>query len=187
MKRTWIVPAGCFALLCLPGCRERIPPGAEGTTVILVRHAEKADDSEDPPLSEKGFERSRLLAEMLSRAEVAALFSSQYQRTQQTLDPLAQRTGLNIRVVEYGSVDSLVEMVWRGYPRKVSVVVSHTTQIPKIIERFGAGRIETIDERVYDNLFVITILGEGRSRLVRLKYGERTPFDVVPAEGSMTM
>jgi phosphohistidine phosphatase SixA len=187
MKRRWNVLACGFVLLFLPGCRERIPPGAEGTTIILLRHAEKVDDSENPPLSAAGLERSRLLAEMLSRTEVAALFSSQFQRTQQTLEPLAQRVGLNIRVVEYGSADDLVEMIVRGYPRKVSVVASHTTQIPRIIERLGAGPLEAIDERVYDDLFVITVLGEGRSRLVRLKYGEPTPFDGRPSEGSMTM
>ncbi len=71
-----------------------------GTTVIVVRHAEKVDNSADPDLSEAGKARAVLLSRLLGATEVSALFSSQYKRTQQTLLPLATKLNLEIRTVD---------------------------------------------------------------------------------------
>src|SRR5687768_534547 len=70
-------------------------PGA--TTVVVVRHAEKStDDPQDPSLSATGQERARLLTSVLKNAGVTSIYTTQYKRTRQTAEPLAQQLGIAI-------------------------------------------------------------------------------------------
>ena len=64
------------------------------TTVLLVRHAEKTSAATDPPLSVAGKARARVLAHVAGSAGVNAIYHTQFQRTQQTVKPLAVAQGL---------------------------------------------------------------------------------------------
>ncbi len=92
-----------------PPTRYRPPPGA--TRVILVRHAQPVDyrpgsvrstlaGQDDPPLSRLGREQARLLAESLVRRHVGAIYSSPLRRALETATPLAELTGLEVRVLD---------------------------------------------------------------------------------------
>lgn len=87
----------------------RLPPGA--TELIVVRHGASAaavpdepfdllDGHSDPPLAPEGREQAEKVANRLEAEPVSALFVTPLQRTTQTAEPLAQRTGLERRVVE---------------------------------------------------------------------------------------
>ena len=66
-------------------------------TIFLVRHGEKADDgTSNPSLDEKGVMRAETLAKMLSAAEVTHIYSTNYKRTLETGQPLAQALGIEI-------------------------------------------------------------------------------------------
>jgi len=52
------------------------------------------DDSEDTPLSKAGEARAQLLARLLKDAGVTAIYTSQFQRTIKTAEPLATTTVL---------------------------------------------------------------------------------------------
>ena len=68
--------------------------------VFVVRHAEaQRDAGRDPDLSSKGKGRAADLARLLGSAGVTHVFSSEYQRTQQTLAALAKEQGLELQVV----------------------------------------------------------------------------------------
>jgi broad specificity phosphatase PhoE len=67
---------------------------APPATVIVVRHAEVAARTTDPPLSEAGMERARTLASMLAASGVKAVYVTEFARTQQTAQPLAARLKL---------------------------------------------------------------------------------------------
>src|SRR5690348_14604182 len=59
-------------------------------TIVVVRHAEKGNDNPtDPSLSDAGVLRALELAKLFGSAKVTHLFASEFQRTQQTLAPLA--------------------------------------------------------------------------------------------------
>jgi probable phosphoglycerate mutase len=68
----------------------------------FVRHAEKADDPrlhpslgrQDPPLSAAGRRAAEALARRLAHRPIAAIWVSEFQRTQQTAECLATRLGL---------------------------------------------------------------------------------------------
>src|SRR5215217_767505 len=73
---------------------------AQGTTtVIVVRHAEKATTNPqdpNPALSPEGQQRARDLAELLRSRQVAAVIATQYARTQLTGQPTADAAHLVI-------------------------------------------------------------------------------------------
>lgn len=63
----------------------------ELTTVILLRHAEKAqDDPKNPTLSKKGSKRVEKLNELLKETSIDAFYSTNFKRTKQTIAALAQ-------------------------------------------------------------------------------------------------
>lgn len=68
------------------------------TTVIFVRHAEKADDgTRNPPLNIYGQERAASLAQLLHLSGVVGIYSTPFHRTQQTVKPLAAALGLEVK------------------------------------------------------------------------------------------
>ncbi len=78
--------------------------GVEGVTEVwLVRHADVYDaliEVEDPPLSQRGREQARRLAERIRRVEVAAVYASPARRAQETARELAAEVRTDTRLAE---------------------------------------------------------------------------------------
>ncbi len=174
------------AAVLLPGTRAFLSgagaPAQESahTTVLITRHAEKAD-GEDPALSPTGVARARALARLLSEAGVDAIYVTQYRRTHQTAAPLAQTLGLAVREVEARAVAQLARRVRDEHRGQVVLVVGHSNTVPAMVEALGAPPVGTIGEDEYGTLFVVTIDGAGRASVMRLDYGE--PQQRSPREG----
>lgn len=172
-----------LALVVLAGCGQTapVPRGLEGTTVILVRHAEKADSSRDSLLSPAGEERAELLARMLLRSGIRGLLASEFQRTQQTLRPLAEALGLPIRIIPADEPEEALAIAVQGNRGAVTVIASHSERIPVMVQALTGHEIGPIGEDEYNRLYIVTVLGEGQARLLELRYGEG---EVVPPERS---
>ena len=156
------------------------------TTVFLIRHAEKAEaPKEDPPLDEKGKLRSQELARMLAGAGVKAIYTSQYLRTKQTGEALAKQLGLTITTIPLRmspsnprevSEQSIAEITARIYERAgdAALVIGHSNTIPEVIRKLGGDIVPIIDEKKFDDLFIVTIYGKGKAKVVQMKYGSAT-------------
>jgi 2,3-bisphosphoglycerate-dependent phosphoglycerate mutase len=155
-------------VLCL------VTQAAAQSTVFIVRHAERADDSggaplkmgADPDLSGAGRVRSDSLASLLSDARVTTIFATEFKRSQQTASPLAK--ALNVRVTTVSSKEpaTLAQQV-KAAPGNV-LVVGHTNSIPDLLKALGVDGSVKIGESDYDNLFIV-VRGE-KPTLVRLHY-----------------
>ena len=159
-----------FLLVLQASVSWALPANLAGTTVIIVRHAEKVDSSEDPDLSEAGKARADLLPKLLADSDVAALFASQFKRTQQTLEPLTKILNLEVQTVDASMTGELVRQISTRFPGKTVVVASHSDRVTEIIEALGGRSVGFLAESEYDNLFVVTLLDNSTADVLRLKY-----------------
>jgi len=164
----------CLSSVCVVACSRDVAPPS---TVILVRHAEKADDGDDPDLTELGRARAQELAHTLGALDIRAVYATQYARTQETARPLAESLGLSVTVAQATSdyAGEMASLIRTEHLGQIVVVVSHSNTVPAIIDALGAGPAPSIADDEYDDLFVVTIEAGGRSNMLRLRYGVATP------------
>ncbi len=147
------------------------------TTVIFVRHAEKALDSADnPSLSEAGRARAAELARQLSEADVIAgvdaIYATPFHRTEETAAPLA--AALDIPVSSYPAESGATNMdeIVRRHKGKVILVVGHSNTLPELIANMGASKkVPPIAEDEFDNIYIVSIPWFGKTKTIRLRYG----------------
>ena len=172
-----------------PSATAPVPiPGV--TTVIVVRHAEKADvPGGDPPLSAAGERRSLALLDALREAGVQAVVTTQLQRTRLTAAPLARALGLEPEVVPVSAdvaahARQVAEHVLERHAGRTVVVVGHSNTVPAIVAALGAPAVEAIDESEYDDLFVVQRPATGPARRLHVRYGSAETVE--PAQRTMT-
>ncbi len=136
------------------------------STVFIVRHAEKADNSKDPELSGAGRARAEALANMLRDSKIGVIYTTEFKRTQETAAPLAKALGLTVTALPAEKQAELVAKLRASVA--TSLVVGHGNTIPDIIKALGITESVNIPDSDYDNLFVV-VLGE-KPYLIRLHY-----------------
>lgn len=156
-------------------------------TVFLVRHAEKEDEPrQDPPLKKEGVLRSQELARLLGNAGVKTIITSQFGRTKQTVEALAAKTGVTVTSISLKSnptnprliaEESTAEVVNKILERggESVLVVGHSNSVPDVIKMLGGDIVPTINERKFDDLFIVTVYAKGKARVAHLKYGAESP------------
>jgi len=142
------------------------------TTFILVRHAEKADDgTKNPPLNEDGKSRALNLAALMENQEITALYSTPYKRTQETLQPLATKKGLETQEYEPRAGSDWLAKLYSEHTGGTVVIVGHSNTIPALANHLlGNEAFAQFDEKEYSNLIVIVGSEVGNGKLVRLSY-----------------
>ena len=143
------------------------------TTVILVRHAEKniEPNNPDPDLSPAGQVRAQELQRVLDSTALNAIYATNYKRTQQTLSPVANKVGITPTIIDAKKTPDLVNGILNGHRGQTVLVVGHSNTVPEIIAALGGGSSPDIPDNEYDNLFIVTIYKFGKAKVVKLKYG----------------
>ena len=136
---------------------------AMAQTVILVRHAEKVDQSADPVLSEAGQARAAALATSLADAPPGVIFVSPLQRTALTAAPTAAAHSLTPEVFTLAGggaahVAAIAERIHALPEDAVVLVVGHSNTIPLIARALGYEAADMPDCE-YDRLTVLDIHG----------------------------
>lgn len=144
----------------------------EPVTVLLVRHAEKAEVGDDPELSPAGRARAEALAALLARTPIDAAYSSPYQRTVQTLAPLASAKGLTVQTMDAADVGALRRHVVAEHAGQTVVIAGHSNTVQQIARAFGVHDAPALTEADYGDLFVIRC-GVFGSAMLRLSFGGR--------------
>ena len=157
-----------FALAILPLCTAQ-------QAIILVRHAEKIDDSQygkDTPLSKAGEERARLLAEMLKDAGITAIYASDTVRTRATARPTARELGLEVKNLEQRDPEGAIKRLKKENPKDVVLIVGHADTLPGLLEALGYRRDVDIAANDYSNLFVVIPRVGKAPAVIRVGFGE---------------
>lgn len=159
------------------------------TIVLLVRHGERDDTASctppasNPPLNTAGQTRAGTLTHVSEDTGLQAIYASEFCRTQQTVQPIANQLGLAVNVVNQHAADgspnvnALVTQVNSSNVGQKILIAGHSDTVPLIIERLGGGMVDAIGGTEFDNLYVVTIFRWWflkQTRVVRLKYGVPT-------------
>jgi broad specificity phosphatase PhoE len=166
MRRLIIVLVMFIALPALAGAPRL-------TTVILARHAEKADTSADTELSAIGHARANELARVLAGTNVAAVYTTQFARTRQTGAPLAAALKLTPVAVEATKsyAKDLADRIRRDHVGQTVVVVGHSNTTIDVMKELGVPNPPLIPEPQFDDLFVVTFIEGAAPSVVALRYG----------------
>jgi broad specificity phosphatase PhoE len=150
------------------------------TTVIFVRHAERAlEPVDDPGLSPAGLRRVAELKRQLVDADVVAgvdaVYSTPYRRTEETARPIAEALDLPLHSYDAADTEAIMEYIVREHKGKIILVVGHSNTLPALIGNMGASKkVPPIADDEYDNIYIVSIPWFGKTKTIRLRYG--TPY-----------
>ena len=148
------------------------------TTVIFVRHAEKAVvPADDPGLSPAGQRRAAELTRQLVDADVVAgvdaVYSTAYRRTVETAQPVADALGLPVSTYDAADTEAIMESIVREHKGKIILVVGHSNTLPALMYNMGASKkVPEIADDEYDNIYIVSIPWFGKTKTIRMRYGE---------------
>lgn len=152
------------------------PAWAQVTTVLVVRHAEKASaGGKDPHLSAAGKVRAKDLAHAAGASGVTAIYATHFQRTQETVAPLAAALGLTPIVKSADLTEELVEEIKNTRRGQTVLVCGHSDTVPDIVKRLSGVVVDPIPDTRFDGLYVVTLHHDETGRATRVRYGKPTP------------
>lgn len=142
------------------------------TTVILVRHAEKASQEDASPLTPAGTERAKELARVLTAVKIDAIYTTQFRRVQDTAAPVAQALGLTPVVRNTGPTYAadLANVIREQHRGQTVLVIGHSNTTISVIKALG-GDAPKIEESEFDNFYVVTDVDGALPKVVALRYG----------------
>jgi broad specificity phosphatase PhoE len=147
------------------------------TVVLLVRHAEKASETEtDPALSAAGQARARARAETLADAGVSAVVVTQRRRTGDTAAPLTAARGLVPDTVPIGGpvaghAAAVAERIRARHLGGTVLVVGHSNTVPPIMAALGARPLPDLCDGSYDQLFILVLRNGVADGVTRARFG----------------
>ena len=155
------------------------------TTIILVRHAEKKiePNNPDPDLAPEGEARAQEIARMFSASNINAIYATNLKRTQQTVKPLSDRTGVPITILNANQTDELIRRLQTNHRGQTVFVAGHNNTVPAVVSALSGENFAVLPESEYDNMFIVTVYRFGKAKVVGIKYGAKSTQDL----GSETM
>jgi 2,3-bisphosphoglycerate-dependent phosphoglycerate mutase len=150
------------------------------TTIIFVRHAEKVKDgTKNPTLTREGEVRAIELAYILRTESVAAVFSTDYERTLKTAEPTAEFHELKVQkyLTKYHEV--FLDNVLRKYRGKTVLIIGHSNTVPVMLNILTGENYWKIKDYIYNDLFIINTIRKGEGRMLHLKYGKMSEVPLI--------
>lgn len=145
------------------------------TTIYLVRHAEKRNDSDTSTLTPNGSRRAIALCDTIRNKGIDSIFASTFIRTQLTAKPTSDLLGINISLYNPENSIAFAKRL-KAFNGKNVLVSGHSDNIPLIIQEI-TGRQVNIPHNVFNKLFIIKIR-RGTSTRITLRestYGSPSP------------
>ena len=154
------------------------PPGTT-TTVILVRHAERAKEHGDSALTPAGQQRARDLVAAIGDRKITAIYSPNRGRNRETVEPLSIHVGVPITESRLSNTrkfaDEFVQeilskhagglVVWVGNKSPVGIWGGNLKEIYRRLGGTGDSPAR------YDDLFIITVPDQGTVSVKKATYG----------------
>jgi broad specificity phosphatase PhoE len=135
-----------------------VPASAQTKTIVLVRHAEKADaTSQDPELSAQGKERAQRLLKKISKYRPKEIYSTDFKRTKDTVQPVATKRHLQIQTYDPKNQKELAAKIMAS-PHKRVLVSGHSNTVPGLANLLARKELfKNLDDAEYGAIWVIRI------------------------------
>ena len=150
------------------------PVQAEPDLVILVRHAEKATDTDksgDPGLSVAGQARALALKEALQFSGIGKIITTQYRRTRETAQQIAAATGVTAEVIDARGSAHIGQVVAAVRASSGTVlVVGHSNTVPAIATALGAPAMQEFCESSFSHMLLVRPIGKS-AQFIHAQYG----------------
>jgi 2,3-bisphosphoglycerate-dependent phosphoglycerate mutase len=131
---------------------------AQTTTIFLIRHANKVDNSKNPDLSKEGLERAEHWKTILAQVPIKAVYSTDFLRTVQTATPTA--ASKNLEIIKYDPKTLDLEQLKKEHKGQAILIVGHSNTTPDLVNKIINQKVYApIDDTVFGNLYLITISG----------------------------
>ncbi len=131
----------------------------KATTYYLIRHAEKDRTdltNRNPNLNDKGIERAKKWAEYFKGIDLDAVYSTDYNRTQQTATPTS--ISKNLDIISYDPKNQYTPNFQNNTKGKSVLIVGHSNTIPKFAnEILNTNSFKDINDNENSKLFIISI------------------------------
>lgn len=138
------------------------------TTFILVRHAEKdlTQSTNDPDLSAEGKARVTRLIELFKNAQIDAVYSTEFKRTRQTVEPLAQLRSLTVMSYQPMVKDDF-DLMLKKHQGQTILVSGHSNTIPNLVNYLvGEDKYKNFEDTDYGNIIIVSITEQGKNAKV---------------------
>lgn len=140
---------------------------ANETTIILVRHAEKATGDGDVPLTDAGQERAQELAKIASILNVTKVYCTNTLRSKQTAQPTAESVPLET----YTPTAEFIGKLKTDHDKQAVLIVAHSNTIPTIFSLLGDSSNVEIAENDFGKLFIVKVT-DTKTTVAKLRYGK---------------
>ena len=139
------------------------------TTVILLRHAEKGVESDDPDLNPAGKKRAESLVELLKKTKIDAIYSTPYKRTRNTILPMAEARGLAVGDFNPSKM-SEIDLLLAKHKGGTIVLCGHSNTTPATLNYLTGNKDEypAFKDSEYGNLIVVSLIERGNAKVVWL-------------------
>jgi len=124
------------------------------TTIYIIRHAEKENDTKNTDLSSEGFERAENWKKYFEDITIDTFYSSGFQRARHTCQPMAFSRGKDVSIYKNHLMD--LKNVIQNHRGETVLIVGHSNRIPKFINKLlGQEKYPEISEPEFGNLYII--------------------------------
>jgi phosphohistidine phosphatase SixA len=143
----------------------------ESKVIYFIRHAEKeVSSTHNPTLSPDGVIRSVDLASWFKKITVDSIFSTDYARTMETIQPLAEEKGLEVSIYEAKEFQKFAKNL-EEMEADTILVIGHSNTLLEQIEALGLQRPQPeIKEEEYDKIFEVKM---GSNEVITHTYGSK--------------
>ena len=145
------------------------------TTIILIRHAEKRNYSSDDNsyLLPEGRARARALADAVADMGITAIYSPKLGRNLETVQPLADKLGIEITVKEglnMFSVDEIADEILSDHPGGVVLFVGNVSGNLMVMHAYLGG--EGRGPVNYGDMAIFKISDQGTESVTYSRFGD---------------
>lgn len=138
-----------------------VDSAAQKKTIILVRHAEKAEaensQNPDPELSDAGRERAKRLVKKIGKFRPGAFYSTDLKRTRDTITPLAERRRKTVQIYDARKPQELIDEIMKSRTKRF-VIAGHSNTIPGLANLIGRKELfKNLNDSEYGAIWVIRI------------------------------